>query len=153
MVASLNNHDMPPFAGFWKERDIEERLELGRIDEARAAEMRKKREDARRFLIDYLRAEGLLEGDTSLETIVAVANRWLAQRSAEIVLLSLEDLWCETESQNLPTTTTERPNWRRKFAMTIEEIVASEKVAKAIADVRNARLPSPRPDPGSNSIS
>ncbi|MHB0968868.1 MAG: 4-alpha-glucanotransferase [Thermoanaerobaculia bacterium] len=139
MVASLNNHDMPPFAGFWKERDIDERLELHLIDARRAAEMREKREHARLLLIGFLRGEGLLTGDTSLETIIAASNRWLARSSAEIVLLSLEDLWAETESQNLPTTTTERPNWRRKFAIGIEEIVQSKEFASALESIRNAR--------------
>ncbi|MFC1938945.1 4-alpha-glucanotransferase, partial [Chloroflexota bacterium] len=31
-VASLNTHDMPPFAGFWQGLDIEERRQLGLLD-------------------------------------------------------------------------------------------------------------------------
>lgn len=139
MVASLNNHDMPPFAGFWRERDIDEREALRLIDDARAAQLRAKREDIRRFLVEFLKNQGLLDDDTSIAAIIEAANRWLARSPAEIVLLSLEDLWGETESQNIPTTTTERPNWRRKFAKTLEEIVESEKLAATIASVRNCR--------------
>jgi 4-alpha-glucanotransferase len=149
MVASLNNHDLPPFAGFWKERDIEEREDLGLIDASRATELRAKRQDIRSFLIDFLKREGLLDADTPIDAIIDAANRWLAKSPAEIVLVSVEDLWGEAESQNIPTTTTERPNWRRKFAKTIEEIVESERLAETIASVRNSRqeaLPSPRQD-------
>ena len=37
-------------------------------------------------------------------------------------MVTLEDLWSETEPQNTPGTGQERPNWRRKAAKSLEEI-------------------------------
>ncbi len=44
----------------------------------------------------------------------------LAASSAELVVVSLEDLWLETERQNVPGTTT--GNWRQRIAVPIEAI-------------------------------
>jgi 4-alpha-glucanotransferase len=41
------------------------------------------------------------------------------------VLVTLEDLWQEERSQNVPGTSTERPNWRRKARQTIEQLRAN----------------------------
>ena len=39
-----------------------------------------------------------------------------------ILLLNQEDLTKETEQQNLPGSTSEYPNWRRKMLVKIEEL-------------------------------
>ena len=36
--------------------------------------------------------------------------------------VTLEDLWLETERQNIPGTTDEHPNWRRPLRYSLEEI-------------------------------
>jgi 4-alpha-glucanotransferase len=42
------------------------------------------------------------------------------------VLANVEDLWLETEPQNVPGTTgDERPNFRRRIAWSLEDIEAS----------------------------
>ena len=38
------------------------------------------------------------------------------------MLINLEDLWRESQSQNVPGSSLERPNWRRKTRYTIEQI-------------------------------
>jgi 4-alpha-glucanotransferase len=40
---------------------------------------------------------------------------------AEVVLANLEDVWLESGSQNVPGTTTERGNWRRKHRFAMEQ--------------------------------
>jgi 4-alpha-glucanotransferase len=39
-----------------------------------------------------------------------------------MMLLNQEDLFKETEQQNLPGTTAEYPNWRRKMRFSIEQL-------------------------------
>jgi 4-alpha-glucanotransferase len=48
---------------------------------------------------------------------------WLRSSPAELVLVNLEDFWEEEKPQNVPGTSTERPNWRRKARLSIEEIL------------------------------
>jgi len=47
---------------------------------------------------------------------------------AMLMLLNQEDLTKETEQQNLPGTTWEYPNWRRKMLYSVEELRSSARV-------------------------
>jgi hypothetical protein len=52
---------------------------------------------------------------------------WQGQRAAvpsdaRWMLVNLEDLWLETESQNTPCTSTERVNWRCKLRLSLEQM-------------------------------
>jgi 4-alpha-glucanotransferase len=51
----------------------------------------------------------------------------------------MEDLWQETTPQNVPGTSSERPNWRRKAKYTLDEIAKVPEVAAAIETVAQAR--------------
>jgi 4-alpha-glucanotransferase len=59
------------------------------------------------------------------------------------VLVNLEDLWGATEPQNVPGTSTERPNWRRKLRYSLEELGKSLPVVEALHEVNQfVRSPS-----------
>ncbi len=47
---------------------------------------------------------------------------FLAQTPSVLLLLNQEDLTKETEQQNLPGSTAEYPNWRRKMKWTVEQL-------------------------------
>ena len=47
---------------------------------------------------------------------------FLAQTPSMLMLLNQEDLTKETEQQNLPGSTHQYPNWRRKMKFTVEEL-------------------------------
>jgi 4-alpha-glucanotransferase len=108
-VASLNTHDLFPFQGFLNGTDIDERLRLNFItpDEAAAEHNERKRigEALTRFA-----------GQNTFEGCID----FLAKSHADIVLLNLEDLWGETNAQNVPATTKEHPNWKRRMRYSIE---------------------------------
>jgi 4-alpha-glucanotransferase len=46
----------------------------------------------------------------------------LASTPSKLMLLNQEDLLKETEQQNLPGSTEQYPNWRRKMKCTVEEL-------------------------------
>lgn len=48
---------------------------------------------------------------------------------ADIVFVALADLLGEVEQENLPGTTTEHPNWRRRQSLSLEEIADSPAAA------------------------
>src|SRR5437773_2031049 len=117
-VASLNTHDMPPFQAFLKGLDIDDRLDLGLLDQKTARKELKQRAVMRRKL------------RSSLDAI-----RFLAKSMADIVLINMEDLWQETLPQNVPATDQERPNWRRRMRPSIEQIRKMSSVAGVLTDV------------------
>ena len=55
------------------------------------------------------------------------------------MLVNLEDLWGETEPQNVPGTTDERPNWRRKARLGFEELSTDPEVLATLRRVDELR--------------
>jgi len=121
-VASLNTHDMPPFASFWQGIDIEERWKLGLLGKEGTRREARNRQDIIKALSTFLRRKGWLK-DASRDTLSALKAclSFLADSQAQIVLVNLEDLWLETQSQNIPGIQKEYPNWRRKAQYSLEE--------------------------------
>jgi 4-alpha-glucanotransferase len=115
-VASLNTHDMPPFAAFWRGLDIRDRLTMGLLDEAGARTEWQARQEAQRALLRFLRSGGWLDeaGEDDVQAVMMACLRFLGAGPAGLVLVNLEDLWLETEPQNRPGLHEGHPNWRRK---------------------------------------
>ena len=139
-VASVNTHDMPPFAAFWGGLDLDDRKDLGLLDGERLEAERLVRGDQRRALVEFLRAEGMPRsgGDDPGLVLQAVWD-WLAASPSSILLINLEDLWLETESQNTPNTYLERPNWRRKLRRSFEQFSGDPAILKALEQVDELR--------------
>lgn len=139
-LASINTHDMAPFASFLKGSDLDYRAEEGLLEPEQCEEVIQARiemtESLRRFLAD----EGLLHGPcaTTEELLHAVLG-YLGRSSAPAVLVSLEDLWLETRPQNVPGTGREYPNWRRKSQYSFEEFCRMPQVLEALSAVNRAR--------------
>ncbi|MEM9493336.1 MAG: 4-alpha-glucanotransferase, partial [Myxococcota bacterium] len=142
-VASLNTHDTPTFAGFWHGDDIADRMDLGLIDEDQAAEERKGRATMRAETITFLREQGTLDEAAADDDVFAIMNaitQYLGASQADIVLVSLEDLWLERDPQNVPGTQHhERPNWLRKMGLSTEAFTADDKVLAVLRALHQRR--------------
>ncbi|CEP66205.1 Glycoside hydrolase, superfamily [Moorella glycerini] len=115
-LASLNTHDMPPFAAFWRERQKSGRQ--------RAA------------LPVFLYNRGFLQvATTATGSLLRGCLAYLAASPARLLLVNLEDLWLETEPQNIPGTGTGYPNWRRKARYSLEEFTRQPEVVSLLRDV------------------
>jgi len=132
-VASLNTHDTPTFAGFWHGNDIDDLLDLGLYSVEQAESERAYRERQMDALVKYLKECKLLsENDNDLHSILKACYSYLARSEASTVLINLEDLWLETKPQNVPGTYLERPNWRRKARLSLEEIDNDRSINKIL---------------------
>jgi 4-alpha-glucanotransferase len=127
-VASLNTHDMPPFRAFLDGTDIADRVKLGFIDEKIATKERRER----RLMRTAIERWGV--SDTFRKPSLRALQQ-LSDSKAEIVLVNLEDLWEETLPQNIPATSTERPNWRRRIRPSLEQIYRMAALAKELSNV------------------
>jgi 4-alpha-glucanotransferase len=129
VVASLNTHDMPGFAAHWAGLDIADRADLGLIPKKELARESRKREQLRKNLIGFLRKKILLKtARPKTEEVLDAVLRYLARGPAETVLVTLEDLWNEERPQNVPGTSTERPNWRRKARRSLDDLRADDQL-------------------------
>jgi 4-alpha-glucanotransferase len=137
-VASLNTHDMFPFAAFLKGTDIAERERFGVLDGERAVRERQERAAAVRVLARSLGECGVPD-NVEPRALLAAVLRFLGASPAQIVLVNLEDLWLEMEAQNLPGTRLEYPNWRRKARFRFEEFRNLPDVVNILAEVNDVR--------------
>jgi 4-alpha-glucanotransferase len=140
-VASVNTHDMPSFTAHWRGSDLLDRARLGLIPKDKLPAEKKARRRANLALVKFLKQKRLLDKSKNpgARDVLTGCLRFLAASQARFVLVNLEDLWCETQPQNTPGTSTERPNWRRKARFSLEQIRTSKACLKILAEVDRIR--------------
>lgn len=154
-IASINTHDMPTFAAWWHADDVPDRVALGLMTPGEASAEIAARADIRRRTIAWLRREGWLDpattaGDDDTQAVLFALVKFLAASPTESVLVNLEDLWLERRPQNVPGTSAERPNWRRKARRSLEALRSDAGICElfsAIDRLRAARSPAAEPPP------
>ena len=140
LVASLNTHDMPPFAAFWQGFDIEERKRIGLFNKAEAREEKNKLIRIKGSLATFLHEKGWLhETENEIPAILKACLSFLAASQARIALINLEDLWFEIHPQNIPGTRTEYPNWQRRAQYSLEEFCQMPWVIDTLRTVNELR--------------
>lgn len=109
---------MPPFAAYWSQEDRRNRLGISR----------------------FLFRKGWLAAPTSNQRkVFKGCLKHLAASRARVLLVNMEDLWLETAPQNIPGTTQEYPNWRRKARRDIEEFTRLPGVLKLLQEINRLR--------------
>ncbi len=137
-VAMTTTHDLPTVAGWWRGTDLEVRrtlalpspYEISRRDTDRAA------------LWSTFTAEGIASGPAppadQPAQAVDDAIRLVARTPSPLALVPLEDLLGSTEQPNLPGTTDEHPNWRRRLPAPAGDLL-KQPAAKARLESLRAR--------------
>jgi 4-alpha-glucanotransferase len=137
-LVSATTHDLPTLAGFWLARDIDARREAGLLpDDGAYQNMRADRAREKQKLLDLLIDLKLLPDwfprdqaqvpELTGELHNAIVG-FLASAPSKLMVLNQEDLLKQAEQQNLPGSTTEYPNWRRKMKCTVEELWTSGEI-------------------------
>ena len=111
-AVSTTTHDLPTLAGFFTGRDIEARREAGLIDETAIHRQRTDRDRDIQQLNHAVAVSGF-EGDPL---------GFVLSTPCELAIIYQEDLTGETEQQNLPASTWQHPNWRRKMRVAVEDL-------------------------------
>ena len=132
-LASVSTHDLPTYAGWLQGADIAEQVRLGLLGDGSAAKAHRDLECA--ALGSALRREDIL----APEADPAAAHAFVARSPASIVLAQADDLDGETIGVNLPGTDTERPNWRRKVATPVPELLLGPTAQAILSALRDAR--------------
>ena len=131
-LASVTTHDLPTLAGFWTGRDIAARRDAGVLPDQASydAQMRDRQAEKQKLLELLLRLHLLPSWHSRSASEVPeftgelhnATVGFLALTNSELMVLNQEDLFKETDQQNLPGTTTQYPNWRHKMKYSIEEL-------------------------------
>lgn len=124
-------------AGWLKNRDIDWSHRLQLIDAATELHWRHDRQKQHDGLRRTLQANyGVLNDD---DAVIDAAIRYVGHTRAPLVLVPLEDLLGCDEQPNLPGTTTGHPNWRRRFARPVHELLNDDDAARRLELLAQAR--------------
>nr|WP_244635709.1 4-alpha-glucanotransferase [Chthonobacter albigriseus] len=133
-LAVASSHDLATLRGWYADRDVSRKQELGLYPaEGEAERQHALRDDDRAALLDALRANGFLpgEGEPTDQAFVDAAHAFLNNSASGIAVAQLDDLTGELDQVNVPATRLEYPNWRRKYSKTLEAFIADGTVSRA----------------------
>lgn len=143
-LVSVSTHDLPTLRGYWEGADLTLRRELNLFpsEEAYNNQVASRGRD-RGLLLATLDREGLLpEGlstdpasaPTMTEGLSAAIHTYLSRTSCKVQMVQIEELLNQDEQANIPGTTDQHPNWRRK--LNLDELSKSP-YARAIGEALN----------------
>jgi 4-alpha-glucanotransferase len=139
-LASLNTHDMPPYASFLSGSDIDLRESRKLITPEIAAEERAFRARQLSNLKTLLTENGLAPETDDPKSLFEASLKYVAGSPARYVIVNLEDTWQETAPQNIPGTSD--GNWERKAARGLEKFPELT-VDRAVRDTGSSATPGP----------
>ena len=148
-LAAVTTHDLPTLSGYWEGRDIVQRTELQLFssDQARRSQVVIRAQERAYLLLLLEQAELLPQGVTvnpvslpiaTPEFILAVYT-YLARSPAKVLMVQMEDLLEVREQINIPSTTTQHPNWRRKLPLYLEACTTDRRLLALAAAMRQER--------------
>ncbi len=139
-LAASGTHDLPTIPAWLRGEDVELRDRLGLLETPAEAE-RVARERDRSTLLDALIAHGDLDPELRFDdaAVVIAANRYLAAAPSAIVMAQLDDVLGERAPVNVPGTSSQYPNWRRKLDVPVEALPSDERLSKLCDALRELR--------------
>ncbi|MBO1073884.1 4-alpha-glucanotransferase [Roseomonas marmotae] len=138
-VSMTSTHDLATVAGWWEGRDMEWRRKL----DLKPLEKEENRQAERRALWSAFRASGVAQGELPEKedgaTVADAAAAHIGRAACQLALLPLEDALAAVEQPNLPGTTDQHPNWRRRFPQPVDRMLADPAVERRLRGLARAR--------------
>jgi 4-alpha-glucanotransferase len=137
-LVTVSTHDLPPLASYWAATDVElrTRLSLYPDEELRRSTLAERVGQLRRILKMLghygLYADEYADTGKTPHSLDAALNEaihlYLAGSRARLMVVQPEDLLHMDEPVNVPGTSDEYPNWRRKLSADLEDWLHREDV-------------------------
>jgi 4-alpha-glucanotransferase len=148
-AASASTHDLATLHGFWRGDDIDAKTRIGAYasGEAETAARAERAKDKRR-LLEALVDENLLPPSLALADVdhaewtprlAEAIQLFLSRAPSLLLMIQLDDLANELHQANVPGSTAEYPNWRRRIARPIEDLLNSADMQNHLAEIAQAR--------------
>jgi 4-alpha-glucanotransferase len=147
-IGTTTTHDLPTVAGWWRGSDIAWRNRIGQTsaradgrDPEEAAQ--EQRASDRAALWRAFQQAGVAAPDVAApppgSAPVDEALAFVAATPGPLVTFPLEDLLALDEQPNLPGSTDEHPNWRRRLSLPIDELFDDDEFSDRLLAVDRAR--------------
>ncbi len=147
-LSTAGSHDLATLHGWWEEHDIDLKEQHGLYPgDGEADKQRDLRRRDKQALLDALEEAKLAlpHGFTATSPYAGglseAVHRFLAQTRSAIAMVQIDELTDEPDQVNLPATTDQHPNWRRKQSLSLEELTANPRVVALARIFRDARPP------------
>lgn len=148
-AVAVSTHDLPTLPGWWQGVDLMLRAQLNLFpsDEIRQRQIAERSLDRSRVL-SALEQEGLLPPGVGVDPagvpemtadLTAAVHAWVARTPAKAMLVQPEDILGRPEQANLPGTTEEHPNWRRKLPSDLEDWANDPRLLRTAEALRRER--------------
>jgi 4-alpha-glucanotransferase len=125
-VAMTSTHDIAPVAGWWNARDLEWRRKLRLFGERSEDDEQRDRMSAKKQLA---RTMSLKASRPLADRVVDAAIDYTSASPSPLVIIPVEDLLAADEAPNLPGTIDQHPNWRRRYRVDANRLLASRSVS------------------------
>ncbi|WP_407049084.1 glycogen debranching protein GlgX [Methyloraptor flagellatus] len=154
-AACVSTHDLPTLEGWWQGADIAERQALGFLDAAGVAEAEAARRAEKTLLvqtigataarpevdgpgIDSLNADRPDAGNADpvqplTDAEAAAVHAHVSAAPSCLMLAQADDLAGEVAAVNLPGTDRERPNWRRRLRVGVDDLCETPRARAILA--------------------
>ncbi|RZV40100.1 MAG: glycogen debranching enzyme GlgX, partial [Acidimicrobiales bacterium] len=123
-ITGFSNHDFPTLSGFWAGQDFDWREELGIGNDPAALSHEKSVRAHDRSILAKLAGLGVVPSNLNAESM-AKLQAWLARSPSLAFAVQLDDIMLEAHQANVPGTTDEQPNWRRRSKLSLEELASN----------------------------
>ena len=142
-------HDLATLRGFWEGNDLRLRKELKLHEDEVLSELKEERAGDRHALIQALKQNGLLteveaqkvlsEPNLFSFELLSAIHLFLAKSPCMLQAIQIEDLITQRDQANLPGTTIEHPNWKRRLSREIEDIFSDVHIRQLLLEVNKIR--------------
>ena len=137
-VAVAGSHDLPTLHSWLSGSDIDLRHSLGLYPSNGETELQQKyRADQKSEFLKALQLPEPVQGRAFADAV----HDFLARTNSLLAVTQLDDLLDEVDPVNVPGTSTEHPNWRRKYAVELEELHGHGSVRQGLASLTAGRGP------------
>jgi len=148
-LAIVCNHDMPTVKAYWNKSDLDLRKQLNMFaGEHDYQGERASREKAKRLVLEALAKHGRLpEGlttnpddlDEMTQELCFAIHKQLASTTSQIIAIQLEDMMLINKPVNIPGTSDEYPNWRRKLSYSSEKLFERSDIKRFCKEINELR--------------
>ncbi|ABR74711.1 4-alpha-glucanotransferase [Actinobacillus succinogenes] len=145
--ATIGTHDLASLSAFWHCRDLDIFRDLQVLTDDELQQKYDLRVEDKQALLDTLHRDGYLppdyEGDALSmamhDHLSEVIHQYLAKGQSRLIGVQLENLIGQEISFNLPGTSKEYPNWRKKLAVPLEQIFSDNRIQSLLSVIHHDR--------------
>jgi (1->4)-alpha-D-glucan 1-alpha-D-glucosylmutase len=151
-LAVAGSHDLPTLSAWMTARDLRLKGELKLFPSAKleASALLDRRYDRQELIAAFSEAGLAADPAMPMSAFSEAAHTFLASSASAITMVQIDDITQETTPVNVPATSTEHPNWRRRLSMTLEEIAGDahfKSLVRLVHEQRSAARAAGSPTP------